>query len=251
MDSKVIILAKFGKEEHMKNLQKGEIYCKRLYYYSELEEKTGDRSIGDKNEGKHIMNQCDIWLYNNEEGYYYKIYNNVKVELELNKIKNMPVFCMVGLKTIDLELIEEKNDSKKYNLNSEKLFKEFINNDQWESALVITNQSEFFERINNVCIKKDIKVKRKSVNYTDMGINLIDRDLDIENDIFNIAFWKDNFFKNQFEYRIIFPGIEIEDYIKIDIGDISDISKLIKKDRMLDFLKKEYIIDIKKEKNSL
>lgn len=247
MDSRIVMLAKFGKEEYMKSLQRGELYCKRLYYYSELEKNTGDRKIGDKNEGKHIMNQCNLLLYDNETGNYLKKYSGVKVEVEINKIKNMPVFCMVGIKASDLELLEDNKDTKKYKMNIEELFKDFKDDEEWESALIINNHLEFFERINKLCAKKGIVAKRKSINYTDMSINLIDRDLDVEKDIYNIAFWKDNFYKNQFEYRIIFENIEIEDYIKLNIGDISDISQLIKKDQIRDFFKGEYMVKLNRK----
>ena len=42
------MLMKFGSEENLKKLQKGQLYMKNLQYYVDLEKATDDEDVGDK-----------------------------------------------------------------------------------------------------------------------------------------------------------------------------------------------------------
>ena len=59
----VVFMIKFGEVENLKKLQKGELYCKNLKFYSDQERKTGDKSMGDIIEGKYRLTQCCIDCY--------------------------------------------------------------------------------------------------------------------------------------------------------------------------------------------
>ena len=57
MDKKTIengwsMLMKFGSEENLKRLQKGQLYMKNLQYYVDLEKATDDEDVGDKYDAK-------------------------------------------------------------------------------------------------------------------------------------------------------------------------------------------------------
>lgn len=223
MDNKLILLAKLGKEEHMRSLQEGKMYFKRLGYYAELEEKNGDKSMGDKKEGKHYMTQCQYSFYDYETHELVGTFDNVKTYFESNNTTDMPVFCMVALQTKDLEVIE----NNKYLLEPKKVLKDMLTEDYWSSALIITNIKEFFYRIEKKCKEDGISVNGNLVNYTDMEINYSNREESIEADFNNVAFWKDNKYKGQFEYRIVLTDKRVDDSYTLDIGDISDISILL------------------------
>ena len=50
----------------------------------------------------------------------------------------------------------------------------------------------------------------------------------------NIAFWKRESYKEQQEFRIVIPKENCaKDHIELDIGDISDISKMFSTEQVL------------------
>lgn len=80
-----------------------------------------------------------------------------------------------------------------------------------------------------------------------MDKNCLDRIQDIDKNLNNIAFWKDESYSYQYEYRIAFENKVVDDNFILDIGDISDISKLYNKKELLEFMNREHTVQIKKK----
>ena len=248
MENKIAVLMKFGIEENLKSIQSGKLYCKRLGYYADLEKDIGDNSMGDKKEGKHYMTQCNFELRDPYTHELKGVIENSKCYIEIGETTKMPVFCMFGLEENKMELIEENEEQSVYNLNPKEVFKDIIKEDYWNSALIITEPITFLSRIIRKCEEDNIDVAYRSVSYTDMEINYEDRERSVDEEFANVAFWKDNKFKGQCEFRIIFKNIRVEDCFILDIGDISDITILLDNKKLLQFLDDNYQIIAKHEK---
>ena len=62
------MLMKFGSEENLKKLQKGQLYMKNLQYYVDLEKTTDDEDVGDKYDGQMVLQDVKITMYDYETG---------------------------------------------------------------------------------------------------------------------------------------------------------------------------------------
>lgn len=64
------------------------------------------------------------------------------------------------------------------------------------------------------------------VKYDDYNINSSARMSSYKNQGTDIYFWKDKYFENQYEYRIVLTDQEVDEALIVNIGDISDISTI-------------------------
>lgn len=60
------------------------------------------------------------------------------------------------------------------------------------------------------------------VKYDNYALNFQERVLDCSKDFYNAFFWKDNMFKPQQEYRLLFKNVEIEKEISYPIGELKE-----------------------------
>lgn len=237
----ILILLKFGEYKYMKELQQGKIYCKNLKHYSDLEKRTGDRAMGDKNEGVNIETEGIMYLCNPETGEIIKRYEQLRVETEYCDMKKMPVYCMAAISREELQEID--HDKKQLLFMPREFFSKMNSEEYWEAALMIEDKAQFFNRIKTACDIVGIECRHKYVNYTKMEKNYINREKDIMKDIDNIPFWKDEYYKNQHEYRFVFTNIRVDDNFVLDIGDISDISTLFDKEELKKFFDNNYKVN--------
>lgn len=244
MVDSVCFLFKFGELENLKKLQEGHIYCKNLKWYSDQEKNTGNKAMGDKLEGKHKMTQCKLKFISNETNEVAFEFNNVSVLLSSDNLEKMPVFCMTGITTKDLEFKEKDENTLVAYVKFSDMISKVYDEAYWNSVLVIENSTQFIERLTKACEDKRILMTRKPVSYTNMDINYTDRMSSIAESSTNIAFWKDNLYSYQHEYRFAFKSEVVDDSFSIDIGDISDISRIYNKKELIEFMSHEYRVEI-------
>lgn len=245
MDTRILFLIKLGEYENLKKLQQGKLYFKNLKYYSELERTTGDSSMGDSLEGLYRTTQGSFELYDKKTGKLIYTANNITNVIKYETVYKMPVFCMIGIKNTDLPFEKIDDSFIGCNINLFNIIENMSEKSYWGSALFIIDNNEFIKRVITACEKQGISCRCKPVQYTDMNINYKDRIEDIDNNKFNIAFWKDNSYSKQYEYRIILEGLKVEDSYTLDIGDISDITILKKSDEIKEYLDKTLTIKMR------
>lgn len=214
----IYLLIKFGTKENIDKMQKGIIYCKNLEYYHNLYWQQKDRDMGDPYEGRYVGKLM-----------------NKNIELIIDNTNKMPIFCMYGLKRSDIR------DFSKF-IPREK-FKDMVDKNYWQSALIITDQDKFFYRMKRKCVENNIKGLGNIVEYIDVNLNSEERLIKYLNDPSKVAFWKDNYYINQYEYRFVFHEERVDDDFIIDIGDISDISNVYDEKALLDFIEDEYRLE--------
>lgn len=245
MDSKTFLFCKFGEEKWLRELQKGKLYCKNLKYYSQLEKQSNDTAMGDYREGKHIETQCQVKLYEYGTTNLVLDLKGANIAIGTEESVKMPVFCLVGLRDTDIERIDNE-DKEMYLFKPKETLSEILKEKYWNSALIIRNPLEFVKRIVNRCNEEGIEYKFGFVNYTDMSINYLDREESIESNFQNVAFWKDNQYKKQYEYRMAFINKMVEDNFILDVGDLSDITTLLDEEKLKKAINAEYIAEFRK-----
>lgn len=243
MEEKLFFLIKFTQEKYIKDLQEGKLYCKNLNYYRNLEEQYNDRDMGDKNEGKFLLNDVKLEVYRNKDTKHILTISSNISTFDRCDVKKKPVFCMTGIKKSDIKDFYDKEKGG-YIVKFSELLKEMIGKSYWEAAVLITNFPKFCEKLYEKCKKDSINIKMEPVKYTDMKINYIDRINDFVKDNSNTVFYKDNYYKGQYEYRIVIDNMQVDDYYQLDIGDMSDIIKVFRKKELLEFLNTEYLIKV-------
>lgn len=234
------MLLKFGKEENLKKLQAGELYMKNLQYYVDLEKATSDESVGDMYDGQMMFQDVNISMFTVDTN---KLIGKLKAStasINLGYLK-CPVFCMFILDYRNCIREERYGNILKvrYEFTKEQQ-KKMI--DFGEYVLVIKDRDEFVERVKKGMLNQGIGFTRDFVEYDEF--NNIEHVRQVQENNSRIAFWKRKKYDYQQEYRWL-AHTEVDDFLSIDIGDISDITELIK---TADLLNMYFELNLKIEK---
>lgn len=200
------LFIKFGKEEHLKQLQKdGRLYCKSVLEFAKLE---NDEARGDQFENVirlELLNDKIIWLKekDNESADWKKLnVNFAQFKLSDEEYKGN-LFCMssfsLDLKTDEVEIILDKRFLEKFGTH----------------YLLVLNQPEFFKRIDKALSDKNIDYRKGNVEYKDLKNHSGAKTI----------FDKDILFSWQNEYRIFIETDSTEFQI-FNIGNIEDITEV-------------------------
>ena len=244
IEDAIHILIKFGSQKNIKSLQSGQFYMKRLQYYIDLEKSTSDEMVGDEYEGQMLLTDVKVSLFTHDTHEYLGKIHAPTSSFNLG-YSNNPVFCMYmyDFRNYFSEEIRDELLHIRYGFSSEQYEKI---KDFGESALVITNTNEFFNRVDLAFKKRGISYCRDLVSYYDG--NIIQHLKEVQANNSRIAFWKRQKYAFQQEYRF-FAYTEVADNLTLDIGDISDISQVLTTEQLLNTYM-EAICTIKKYNDS-
>ena len=230
--SKFQMLIKFGSEKNLRSLQSGTIYMKNLKYYNELEQKD-DSGKPDKYDGKWKIQDLSL-TFTDRSGKTPPFHCYTNSAVVSFAIDQYPVFCLFSLDkrnclpyVIDREsqtgiVAVEFNDEQKSKMSR----------CLGDHALLIKDTSEFISRITTRLNEDGVSYRLGLVNYN-IG-NSKERAEAIFQDPINIAFNKDEReFAYQQEYRLIITNHPVEDHYIIEVGDLSDLSILMRTDDLL------------------
>ena len=216
------MLMKFGSEENLKKLQKGQLYMKNLQYYVDFEKTTDDEDVGDKYDGQMVLQDAKITIYDYETGAFVTQMDVPTASINLGYLQ-CPVFCMF--------MFDYRNHVKeeltgnivkiRYQFTEEQLsrlpnFGSYV--------LLIKNGDEFIERVKKGLLNAGIGYTSDFVQYHEG--NILQHMQEVAKDGMRIAFWKRQKYVYQQEYRIL-AHTQVDDHLSVDIGDISDITQLL------------------------
>lgn len=207
---------KFQDRDKIEYFQNGKIYFKSLAYYRQREQETGDDTVGDVFEAMFHVNNGFLCIP--EIGMFEKLDDTL-----INScFANHYAFCM-------LSLFEDKYEFKFTNEQKEKILR------FGDSALLITNRSEFLHRVAIALNREHIKGAHGFVNYYDETADNSEYWFSIlRSGTQNIAFSKRKRYSYQQEYRLLIkPPITETDYLELDIGNIADISTIFAAEQAL------------------
>lgn len=217
------MLMKFGSETNLKKLQAGQLFMKNLKYYVDLEKLTDDEDVGDKYDGQMMLQDVRISMYTVDTNDLIAQFDSPTASMDLGYLK-CPVFCMFmfDYRNYVDACLDGDNLTVKYQFTEEQLkkiphFGEYV--------LIIKNGDEFFNRVKKGLLDAGYGFTRDYVQY--YGFNNIEHLKQVQNNNARIAFWKREKYSYQQEYRLLVHDL-VDDYLSVDIGDISDISKLLR-----------------------
>ena len=222
------LLMKFGSEENLKKLQAGQLYMKNLKYYVDLEKTTDDEDVGDKYDGQMVLQDIKINMYTVDTNKFIGQFNAPTASMDLG-YSQCPVFCMFMFdyrNQVEEHLVEE-NLTVKYQFTEEQL-KKMPN--FGDSVLIIKNGDEFVNRVKKGLLNAGYGFTRDHVQY--YAFNNVEHLKQVQKDNSRIAFWKRDKYSYQQEYRFLVHDF-VDDYLSVDIGDISDITQLLRTEELL------------------
>lgn len=225
-DDKLQLIAKFKKDKtHLNSLQNGEVYMNRIGTYKKIEEDEGKKGVGDRYDGHTVIsNLHNITLTNIETGETIQMESAKALTYSFDDILAMPVFCSFAIDSSMLEIIGENEDNYFVELVFEPQELEKIIKDFGENVLII-KYGHFSKLLTKTITEKGYALIGKRVKYADYSVNQSERIKDDE--ITNIAFWKSDEFSHQNEHRFVIPMLDIETPLTINIGDLSEHSRLL------------------------
>lgn len=231
-DDQTFMLIRFGSKDRLESLQKGCLYMKKLQYFIDLEKNnpTSSGGQGDKFEGQSVMYNPTIEIRN----YYTKglVYRGpVEVSATSFGYEKFPVFCMFMLDSKNLtdKKLEHGKLIRSYQFSKEQADR--IANELGEYALMFSDADEFIRRVKSGLKISDVgQYTRGRVRY--YRPNDFDYYKDICDNHLNAAYWKREDFAFQQEFRLLIHK-EVPDHLRVNIGDISDISQLLKAKELL------------------
>lgn len=220
------ILLKFGTEKNLKSLQSGIMYMKNLAYYVNQEKKDSDDVIGDQYDGVMLMQDMKINIRNLETHDVTMSFDAPKVTMDFGYMK-CPVFCLFRYDERNRlnETTEDGEELLGFSQEQVKYMSEF-----GDSVLVIKNPNEFIRRVTLAMKKNNLTFAKGNVQYFEG--NSLECFQDIKEESSHVAFWKRKKYAYQQEYRLL-VGKQVEDHYILNIGDISDISQIMKSELML------------------
>ncbi|MDD4690306.1 MAG: hypothetical protein PHE51_11260 [Eubacteriales bacterium] len=201
----VDLLLKFGSEENMKKLLKGEVYLSTLKSFKESD----DPERGDCCEG-------DIYIEHFDEENTSIFINDKEVkakniELSVSDCLNQNVFCLYAVKNEDAV----RNLKDGHLIIDTRDFDAFNKNDNGASCVAIQAIPEFLKRVENSIKQMGLKYEIELVYYYE---NTYNGKL--------TPFMKRDRYSSQKEFRIWVKNTQNEPLI-LNIGNISDIASFI------------------------
>lgn len=205
---------KFGQRKFLEELQEGHLYAKNYDKYAKEEIITG-KGRGDKDEGL---------LFSSNKVEAYDLVTNELIFVARAKalLPIKPIFCMT-VKDINQHPVSLNYPELITSVSfDDRLICDFSTNGQKPSVLIIIDLPEFIKRIKYALEIRNITFEYGLIKYRDTTA-LYKTNNGIEP---NGPFYKNEYFCYQDEFRILI-NTYVEDHFDLDIGNISDITKLI------------------------
>lgn len=216
---KILFLMKISSKEHIDDLRSGKMYMKPLQFFIDI--KNND-VIGDNLEGTLRIKKTNLKIFDlktNEK--VYEISSDIDIDFGF---KDNPVFCMYAF--------DERNYYSREKINSKEILCDFrfdektkdVLKDFGEKTLIINDITEFRNRVKQAAERQNIKYKLDIVDYYE-DYNDTERIIDVLKNNSKVVFQKQEKYSYQQEFRILMDT-QVEDHFILDIGDISDITKV-------------------------
>lgn len=221
IENDLCLFMKFGSKINLEKLRAGQLYMKNLKYYVNLERFTEDEDVGDKYDGQMLIQNSGISLFDYDTNKPCARFNNALFSINLGYL-NCPVFCMFVFDRRNYieEQLEGDVFAVKYRFTQEQL-KRMPNFGDY--VLIIKDTKEFFDRVKNSLRKSGYKFTQDYIQYYEN--NSIEYIRQVQADSYKIAFWKRDKYSYQQEYRFLIYN-DVEDFLSVQIGDISDITEI-------------------------
>lgn len=248
LDDKLPGALKFSTKQNLESLQNGTLYLNNFQYYKDIELKEKRKGQGDAFDVTLRVTDLDIILKHPETDEVLLKGKARNANMESPEYNQMHLFCMTGITTDLLEVINIKDNVATTRLALPEELKERALENFGDHVMII-NVGQFMERVEKVCLEKGIEMTRKRVEYRDMSINYSDRMDAFNTGHVDFFFQKDTFFAYQNEYRLLFPELKSDKAEIIDIGSIKEFTTIIPTKKFIENeLQFQFILQDQKDK---
>lgn len=250
----IYYLLKFGRNrKYLEDLCSGNLYMDRFRTYVEQEKREKKKGQGDSLEASLLVHTTSSELRHPETDEFIADIGPSRVILTPQGFLDRPVFCSMALDASMMEIVDDCGDYYKTKVNFSEEQKELLPKVFGEHVVSI----EFpvlLERIHSWFNENKMPVIAGLVDYEDQSINSFTR-----LELFNkqdprLFLIKSKEISYQNEYRFVPFDLEITKPMIINIGDLSDVTKIHDSSELLNneiFLKvakidSEILLDTKK-----
>ena len=226
-------LLKFGQRKHMESFANGYLYCSNAKTFWGIEDTLKIKGQGDRLEASSRFFAQNISVYDIEDGHFIGRFPASSGLVRYEPAEQIPVFCLFSVYEKDCSI--DQDGSCKIHLSEETkqtIIDHFPNAD---TVVIIDNPSRFLKDVENSI---GCEIKHGCVQYfnidqgyqRDNGINAMDMDYMryltqdtppivednkrtygfLEKYVYRCLFCKDNYFKDEQEYRIVLQNEKIE-----------------------------------------
>jgi len=208
---RIAVLLKFSdNEKHLESLQKGELFLNTLKLFNNL-----PKGMGDSYEGKCIIN-VDFKKP--------KLKKGTKTILELSNTedaeKHMLCACFITFGDLKNNKIvftpEQKTEIRK----------------SFGKHVLIIFYPSFVDNINNCFEAQNISPIAGKVKYDDYSVNNPQRIKEYIEDSPEKYLWKDKYFENQKEFRLVILNRTSQEALPLEINDMSNYTMLVTTEEM-------------------
>ncbi|PID20988.1 hypothetical protein CSV61_12260 [Sporosarcina sp. P3] len=205
-------------------LKAGNLRMSNLKTYIDWEKESGIKGIGDKLEASRVFSDVGIKVFMAETEVLVSEGVAESFNFHVNEDTLLPVYCMYAVDAKVLEITKEDDRFyyTKFSVPDETI-KRLV--EEFGDKMIFINPAPFIEMVQQTFKKKSYGLKANKVKYDDYSKNNSERLKAYEDkESIDVCFWKDKYFEDQNEYRIIIPNLSIEEPLEVNIGDISDIA---------------------------
>lgn len=220
------VIAFFKFTNFTDSLVDGNLYMSPLKRYIEMEKESGEKGVGDVLEAAQVFSNIEFRMYDQETEELVFTGTSGSMNLRMNGDENRPVYCLFTLHSENLSIVDEDEEYYTAVMNfSDEEIEKMIS--EFGEKVVLINANSFVERMQKTFNNNGYGYVISPVRYDDYSVNYTERIDSYQKNNNEIFFWKDNFFENQKEYRIVITNIETEEPITVNIGDLSDITTIL------------------------
>lgn len=209
---------------YIESLQDGNLFMNNLEYYINLERKSGMKGKGDKYEAAQVFSEISMRMVDQKTGELFLEGQSSSMYFRMNGDEKRPVYCLFTMDGDIIEVIEEDNEHyiAKISLPDEPVEKMIC---EFGDEMLFINPVVFLNRVRTTFNRLGYSYNAANVVYDDYNVNTPKRMESYMTQGNDIYFWKDKYFENQKEFRIVLTDVEIDEPMIVNIGDIRDISK--------------------------
>lgn len=217
---------KFSQKQYLEPLQAGNLYMNNFKYFVDLQKRTGEKGMGDIDEVAAIIKNANVTIKRHGTDEIVASGTAGRLRFRYQDFLNYPVFCLFTIESDMLEIIEITDDYIETEVKFTEEQKEQMAGHFGEYALVIP-PNVFRERIKEVFDQKGIEYIHNKVQYSDFDINHQERIQAYLSGDTSLFFKKDIFFEPQHEYRFVILNNKVEQNFEINIGDLTEQTRII------------------------
>ncbi|WP_010241521.1 hypothetical protein [Clostridium arbusti] len=234
LKDKIIMLIKFSDEKsNLESLQQGNLYLNTLEYFHKMEQETKTKGMGDNYEGRHVLADVNFKMYDNETGKLFLSGTSKQSVIKTKEDSEKHILCTSYIDYSSIEIIEQGKDFFKGNV----LFKEEEKSEfrkHFGKYALIISFGDFINNIKSSFENQGIKGVGNKVKYSNFSKNYIDRTESFAKNTPAKYLWKDIYFKNQKEYRLVVLNRDSDKPIRIKVDNMSKYSYIMDVDQLFD-----------------